>query len=220
MRRLLAILGIMVLALSMTACSGGGSDDPPPDDGTDPPPDDGTDPPPDGEDAAPTLGAGGAIEADSPMVTIEPGANDDGALTITWAVGNDESPVASADDLIYTVTDSSNGSTDFTFPRKGSYELVVTADDGVNDPVSAIWTVTFADTVETFAIAGSIADDDGSGAAPVESLNVELYWMKIGGDTGQIIGIEPTTDAGDFRFGDLLGSATDFQVEVPGSTGE
>lgn len=190
--------------LLITACSSGGGDG----DGDDPG---------GGDNQAPTFSGGGAVVIDSATVTLEPGASDpDGdTLSFTWELIG-EAPASGLSQPVAIGTPGADGTTQVSLPIKGAYDLRITASDGSAE-ASADFSISFADTVATFAIAGSITDDDGSGPAAVGAVDVQLLYMALG-DNGEAIAISPTDDEGAFRFDDLVGAVTDFELEVPPST--
>ncbi|MEO1061083.1 MAG: hypothetical protein AAFZ07_06675 [Actinomycetota bacterium] len=132
-------------------------------------------PPP---DLPPTVDAGEDLTVERPAAASLAGTVvDDGAATTTWTQVS--GPGAT------TFADASSASTTATFSLTGTYVLRLTADDGVNDPVTDDLTVTVTGT-----------DEPTSPPPPVGTEDVG-YWLGDGDGTIYDFGDARASDAVD-----------------------
>jgi hypothetical protein len=126
-----------------------------------------------------------------------------GPITYTWTAPTTPSSVP------VRFSSATTQDPTITFPMAGTYTIrLVAANAQGTDTENLTVTVT---SDGAFAISGSVADD----AVARAGLGVELIWTIPSPEA--VILTSPTTSSGNFAFESLKGSATDFQVRVPGS---
>lgn len=143
----------------------------------------------------------------SPTLVVTPvGSDPDGdSLTWSWSIGNPSTTKA-----VLIAGDSGTGEVTFTFPKNGTYTVLVTADDGNGNEVTEAVEVTVNDA-DSFSIDGEVSDDGSAKSG----LACELFFEPVG--ESEVVDSKTTNGSGAFQFIDLIGDKDQFVVLVPGS---